>query len=260
MRNKTSVERIVRSTQHVLMCEPQKMNIVGIGSGCIINYRERKFFLSVEHVTNVEAVACLDVGEENTTKEWKLYSVGPLNYISRFSLDKLNDDLQDEELENKNKEKKRLGTIDFCYTEIENLTIKQKSTNTKQFSIPKNDKLIIDTELGEKPVPRREYAFFGRIRPAIIDDAYFQLEDVFYDGLSLKKEVGDFYLFELPQEIKDHEHFRGCSGAPIMDSEGRVVALVTHGYKNTKRLFGISLEKFKPVLDAAILIEGNQSS
>ena len=53
------------------------------------------------------------------------------------------------------------------------------------------------------------------------------------------------HYFSLKGKHPGHEEFEGCSGAPILDGDGNVVALVCGGntYSNTIR--GISLSRMK---------------
>lgn len=69
--------------------------------------------------------------------------------------------------------------------------------------------------------------------------------------------------FDLGRPIGNHSEFEGCSGAPIIDQFGNLIALLKGGDKNvdstfiygfrldeTKRL--IKMTYFNPSLDAAI--------
>ena len=41
-----------------------------------------------------------------------------------------------------------------------------------------------------------------------------------YTNLKYMGDEDDYYVFELPFEHPGHEHFQGCSGAPIVDAKG----------------------------------------
>ena len=71
-----------------------------------------------------------------------------------------------------------------------------------------------------------------------------------YTDLKYKEKQEDYYVFELPYEHPGDEHFQGCSGAPIIDTKGNVVALVCSGDEDTNLIYGISLKKFKVAIDA----------
>ena len=72
---------------------------------------------------------------------------------------------------------------------------------------------------------------------------------VIYDGLKYVGTEDSYYVFELPFEHPGHEFFKGCSGAPILDSRGNIVALVCSGDIDRNAIIGISLNKYKIALD-----------
>jgi len=49
-----------------------------------------------------------------------------------------------------------------------------------------------------------------------------------------------------------HDDFRGCSGAPIIDTKGNVVALVCHGDDASDEIFGISIKDYQLSLDILV--------
>jgi len=67
--------------------------------------------------------------------------------------------------------------------------------------------------------------------------------------MTFQRAEGDFYFFKLPSPHPGHESFKGCSGAPIVDSEARVVALVCGGDPATNEIHGIALKKNEAVLE-----------
>lgn len=71
--------------------------------------------------------------------------------------------------------------------------------------------------------------------------------DMTYQGMQ-----DDLYKFKLPKKHPGHEYFRGTSGAPIMDNEGNVVALVCEGDVNEDLIFGVSIKQYKSSLDIEV--------
>jgi len=68
-------------------------------------------------------------------------------------------------------------------------------------------------------------------------------------GLTFERSEGDFFVFKLPFPHPGHDSFHGCSGAPIIDSEARVIALLCGGNTQENTVYGISLKKMKAILD-----------
>ena len=50
--------------------------------------------------------------------------------------------------------------------------------------------------------------------------------------------------------IGDHKRFQGCSGAPIIDTRGKLIGLVTHGKDvSTSSIYGFRFDKIKKWID-----------
>ena len=56
-------------------------------------------------------------------------------------------------------------------------------------------------------------------------------------------------MFLAPEIIKDADDYRGCSGAPILDNEGKIVALAMAVKTNTKIVLGLSIPEVKRLLN-----------
>jgi len=59
-------------------------------------------------------------------------------------------------------------------------------------------------------------------------------------------------MFLAPEIITDKENYEGCSGAPILDSQGRIVALACAVLTNSKVIYGFSIQECKKLLDYAL--------
>lgn len=65
----------------------------------------------------------------------------------------------------------------------------------------------------------------------------------------LERTEGVYHYFKLPVDHPGHEAFRGCSGAPIVGDDRRVVALVTGGDIDANEISGITISAFKKAID-----------
>ena len=57
---------------------------------------------------------------------------------------------------------------------------------------------------------------------------------------------------QAPQIISDSEDYEGCSGAPILDSQCRIVALACAVHTGTRIIYGFPIQKCKELLDYAL--------
>lgn len=103
-----------------------------------------------------------------------------------------------------------------------------------------------------KPKPTVRYGFAGTTVPEIgrhkndkIDIAYGCVRVV--TGLEYVGDENGFHLFKLPVEHPGHAFFRGCSGAPIIDHKGYIVAFV-NGATEELLIRGFPAEVAKGIL------------
>ena len=56
---------------------------------------------------------------------------------------------------------------------------------------------------------------------------------------------------DLGEPVADGSRFKGCSGAPVIDSNGRIIGLVTHGQKDLTKpyIYAFRFDKLKQWID-----------
>jgi len=59
-------------------------------------------------------------------------------------------------------------------------------------------------------------------------------------------------MFLASERILDSKDYEGCSGAPILDSQGRIVALACTVGTSSKIIYGFSIQECKKLLDYAL--------
>lgn len=252
------LERIVRSTIHVVMSDPNTLLPKGIGSGCLVRYANERLLLSVAHVTDKDAATCIVVDDKPVQNTYPMYCVGAMNYVEKWDLNRLKEQQRSFLDKSIPREAKAYGLIDLSYALVDpSVELKQRAVQFGSLAIKAGNKADIQTNLGDKPNTENEYAFCGRVRPEFITGGVDQLAitETLRHGLRFIAQRGDYYEFELPLEIQDNLDYTGTSGAPIMDASGKVVALVTHGYEGSRRIFGIALADFRTSIEAYIATE-----
>lgn len=246
------------------MCDPDTKLPNGIGSGCIVDYKDKEILLTAAHVTNKKAGTCIESGLPPVNDQTTLYSVGAMNYLEKYDVTKYEEQIEILKNEPNRIEEIDFGLIDFSYATLINKTdFIQREIEFKDFTLRKSKKLLIKTDLTDKPSVEKEYGFFGRIKPLLITGTpmgdVFETQETFYDGLKFIRQIKHFYEFELPNPIQDNADFEGTSGAPIMDKDGNLVSLITHGYEGATKIYGIALADFKVSVDATLLTDENKN-
>lgn len=253
----TELDRVVRSTISIVMSNPTNLLPTGLGSGCLVRYGDERLLLSVAHVTDKDAATCIVVDDRPVRNTYPIYCVGAMNYVEKWDLNRLKEQQSffDKSIP---REAKAYGLIDLSYTLVDSsVVLKQRAVQFGSLTIEAGSKLDIQVNLEDKPNRENQYAFCGRVRPLFVTGGVDQLEmtETLRHGLRFVAQRGDYYEFELPQDIQDDLDYIGTSGAPIMDADGKLIALVTHGYEGSRRLFGIALAHFKTSIDAYIATE-----
>jgi hypothetical protein len=96
------------------------------------------------------------------------------------------------------------------------------------------------------------YGFSGQVRTEIHGSDQLVSEMVVYPGLLYRGTENGYHTFKLPVRHPGHDAFSGCSGAPIIDTKGRLVALVCSGDTSDDTIVGVSLAKFGIGLDVYV--------
>ncbi|WJS96799.1 alpha/beta hydrolase [Flavobacterium johnsoniae] len=240
------INYVVKSTQHVIMIDPETLMPSSGGSGLLLIYKERLFFVSVQHVTDKAGKqAALDtgIGDENGTN---LYSLPALNFIDQFSVEGL--DIGQPVL-------KKLKSLDICYTEIkDSIEIKQTLKKFGDTVVTADLKRMIYTDLDYEPTFEEGYCFHGRIRGELEDNTLNQIDKLVL-GMKYDGKIGPFERFILEEEVVSELDYQGTSGAPIFSETGEPVALVAYGYIGEKYLYGFSMRELRKYLDIYILLD-----
>lgn len=111
---------------------------------------------------------------------------------------------------------------------------------------------VFTSSLDNLPSKNELYAFSGRIMPSFIKDAdTLAVEHHTFPGLKYERTENECHVFKIPVPHPGHEKFQGCSGAPIIDTKRNVVALVCSGNRENNEIYGVSLQRYKSVIEIA---------
>ena len=216
-------------------------NPTGIASGCFIEYSGKRILLSVQHATGNGKVWAIQQ-QYVPSKGAELYRLGGINFLIRGNI-----------------HTSKIVNVDFSYVEIPESTFaKRQKINPHTSEITEEEFIsVLKPSLEDEPNFESTYGFSGLVQPLLElhgKNAYLFTEPRIYTGLQYLRTDGDFHYFNLPFPHPGHEHFQGCSGAPIISEKGEVVALVCGGDIPTNEIWGISLKAYKLPID--ILVQG----
>jgi hypothetical protein len=245
-------ELIVKSSIQIYQADKDILKPEGFGSGFIAKYLGHTFLVSVSHVTNDDGLTTFL--ETNLPTEGNTTPLKPIGGLVYYDIFKVTDgmDLTDfENLIEKNGER-----IDITFAKLkEQFELKQPATDFGYFKVEVGEKVMLDLDYATVPNKENVYGFYGKVRPKY-EGIYLKMTPTLKNGLKFHRTNGYFHMFLAPEIIKDKDDYRGCSGAPILDSEGRIVALACKIVENTKIVYGFSIQEWMKLMK--ITADANQ--
>lgn len=224
-------------------------------SGSLVRYRGNKLFLTVSHATLKSGKWCFKVDTDKENNKVKYYC--PIfRFLTKFQI---RSDIEDKEYYKTLKEIiEFVNNVDFSYAFVpEDLVAKEEFIDNTHKKKIECEKVIYDLENIGIPNTNENYSFYGETKTKInLHEKIYSFTPKMVVDLKFLKKFDDFYVFKLNHIIKDEQEakdYKGCSGAPILNSEGNIVSLITHCKPNTPWIFGINLEKYKLAIDIDIL-------
>jgi len=248
----TDAETMVLASVQVFLAKYNRPKPVAFGSGFTINYLDKTLFISVSHVTAREGLTTfLETNIPFDPKDGPILKT--VDGICNFDLFNTAGVQTPEELKEllKNGKRKRLD-ISFAEYIPNDIPLLQEEIDLGAFKVPFCEKLTLEMSYIAVPDEEERYGFYGQIKSQ-------------YSGMNLKRTPtlkhslkyhgtrDDFYIFLSPEVIKTKKSFAGCSGAPILDSQQRLVAIACGVAPPPSRfIYGFSIQKCKQLLDYAL--------
>jgi len=102
------------------------------------------------------------------------------------------------------------------------------------------------------PDEKERYGFYGQIKSKY-SGVNLERTPTLKHSLKYHGTRDDFYIFWSPETIRTKKNFAGCSGAPILDSQQRLVAIACGiALPPTRFIYGFSIQKCRRLLDYAL--------
>ena len=206
---------------------------VGLASGCLVDYRCRRFILAAAHAVKLGSSDwAIELGYVDG-KGTEFFRPSSFLYLAEMT-----------------RGIAAINEIDYCYAEVP-VDIEPTFQHRTPLG-PKSEKLprhIFDLSMVTAPDTNELFAFSGQVHPELHENIALVTEPTVYPGLRYTKSEGPFFEFMLPVTHPGHDSFRGCSGAPIVDTKRRLVAIVSYGDDEKNTIYGVALASYKFALD-----------
>jgi hypothetical protein len=212
---------------------------IGIASGCLVDYRGRRWILTVHHATGNQGNWAIEIiGKDETGVEVR--QIGPMLFAKLIDVG--NQGIDD---------------LDAAYAVV--------PSDLQPFWQPRNEQaelideypcIIFLSDLSHVPNANAFYGFAGGIRPT--EENHYGKKwhgtiPVCYPEMKFIGEEEQYYVFQLPHERTDDRLFKGTSGAPICDTAGNIAALVHGAGPGTDTIRGVKIQFLRSLLDVETL-------
>jgi hypothetical protein len=214
---------------------------IDMASGCIVEHNSRHFLLTVFHAVGDQQKWALEIKYEQLPGMQVYLLGGGFTYFKKGDL-----------------KTQTLHDIDLAIKELDKTVVpyyQEISLDKDKKIIREDPKIVQRIDFALTPVIEKKYMFAGLTRPAIggqHHDRYIVQQHLTIEeniSFSGTKPDSDIYIFKLARAHPGHEEYKGCSGSPIFDSDGNIVALVVGGDSQKNEIYGINLGNYKIALD-----------
>lgn len=206
----------------------------GFGSGCLLDFKNRRFLLTVFHVAEKSSKWCAQIKFNEEILQIEVLFLNQFCFIGDFSEDK-----------------KSIKDVEFSFHPVRSdFTCYFHNRNWEGKTLELRNRPVLTVDDIDEPKRDTYYGFSGDIKPASIPPLNaFETTLHIYHGLKYDRFENDMHYFKMPEDHPGHEWFKGCSGAPIIGEDGKVVSLVSGGCTKNNEIYGNNLQKCIRTLD-----------
>lgn len=209
-------------------------NPCGFGSGWLLDFKQHRFLLTVFHVAEKSSKWCAQIKFNEKVQKIEVLFLNQFSFIGDFS-----------------DNKESIKDVEFSFHPIRSdfmWYFHNRNWEGKTIELKERPVLTVN-DIGE-PSKDTYYGFSGDIQPTSIPHLNaFETTQHIYHGLKYDRFENDMHYFKMPENHPGHEWFKGCSGAPIVGEDGKVVSMVSGGCIKNNEIYGNNLQKCIRTLD-----------
>ena len=206
-------------------------SLIGFGSGTMIDHSECRFIVAAEHVVQHGSTGWAAVVQQDGTGQLEYYRPNAFTYVGEVR---------------KSTSARRL--LDLCAAQVKPELQTWYEDRTPRGLFDRRPHHVFDSRSMTYPDRSQIYGFAGLVRTERHDASTFASEMVVYPGLTYSHSEEEVHHFKLPVPHPGHDAFQGCSGAPIVDFNRKLVAVVVGGDTSTNCIRGVAIQRVLPNL------------
>jgi len=232
-------KRVIRSSLRLRRLN-EKLMPTGCGSACLVNYTGKTIVLTVAHNTVDQKNWAIETKYIPSLRKTENYQIGAMNFTVKGTLQFSGS--------------QPIGfsqpsLIDFAYKIVTNPpTPLQQELNANGLIKSSVETIRLDTNLQCIPNKELEYGFYGQIKGDLSGNI-LKWRGRLEMGMKYLGIDREFYLFETREKNLTDSDYEGCSGAPILDSNGELVSLVKAVDSKGGLVRGVKLSECKAFMD-----------
>lgn len=234
---KVLIEKLLETTIKLVEIDKEKKPI-GVASGFILKRYNKNVLISAGHCFRGSKQMAIETSIIFGV-ETLLFALPPVNLVKKGDL-----------------KSNKFKDLDIAWV---NFDPKEINNPHKDDDRLKGLKIELPAYLGpinNGPDPARPYAFaswsqceFHSEKKTLVRDAVYEV-GMKYIGMDSEKEI---YKFKLAREHQGHKFYKGASGSPIADEEGRIISILLGGNDQQNIIYGF------PIKNLAEIIESHES-
>lgn len=200
--------------------------IVGLAAGAMMDHAGHRFILAVEHAVKRETSGWAIAVQQDGQGRLEFYRPNGFAYVAEFK-----------------RSTASVRCLDLCLAEVSADLETWYEYRTHRELFDKRLHHVFRSDEMTNPEANQIYGFSGQVRHERHGTSAVVSDMVVYPGLKFSHTEDEVHHFRVPVPHPGHEAFKGCSGAPIVDLNQRIVALVVGGDTEENTVKGIAIQR-----------------
>ena len=210
----------------------QKGLPINVGCGTMLDHAGFRYILSVEHVVKQGTSGWAVVVQQEGNGQLEYHRPNMFSYVGEFR-----------------RSTTAIRLLDLCVAKVPPSLNTWFENRTPRGLFDKRPHHVFSSDAIATPDPDQIYGFAGHVRTEQHGANVFVSDMVVYPGLVYSHSQDEFHFFKLPVNHPGHDAFYGCSGAPIVDFNRKLVAIVVGGDVKEGTIHGIAIQRVLPNLE-----------